>query len=189
VNRNTYRVPCNHVALPGRFPRHCRGRDEPHDVRLRRSIRASAYPLDVVASNRRSRNWRRRPLLSSGLGVGYDYIAELLHGSAPLLLIIGILLAKSIMWAFSLGSGTSGGVLASLLMIGGTVGALAGHLAHALLEIQAGAAETMAAEAREILPVVNRRTGKVCRELALKDLLRGGGRSVKRESERLRLFS
>ena len=49
-------------------------------------------------------------------------------------LILGILIAKSLMWAFSLGSGTSGGVLAPLLMIGGAVGALAAHLSHAGLE-------------------------------------------------------
>ncbi len=52
-------------------------------------------------------------------------------------LIAGILIFKSLMWAFSLGSGTSGGVLAPLLMIGGAVGALAGHLAHASAESQA----------------------------------------------------
>ena len=72
-----------------------------------------------------------------GLGVGYDNIAELLRGNAPIGLIVGILLAKSLMWASSLGSGTSGGVLAPLLMIGGAVGALAGHLAHAPAEAQA----------------------------------------------------
>src|SRR5450755_2802684 len=72
-----------------------------------------------------------------GLGVGYDNIAELLHGSAPIGLLLGILLAKSLMWAFSLGSGTSGGVLAPLLMIGGAVGALAGRLGHAPSEMQA----------------------------------------------------
>src|SRR5258708_38480967 len=72
-----------------------------------------------------------------GLGVGYNNIAELLHGNAPIALILGILLAKSLMWAFSLGSGTSGGVLAPLLMIGGAVGALAGHLAHGAPEMQA----------------------------------------------------
>jgi H+/Cl- antiporter ClcA len=71
------------------------------------------------------------------LGVGYDNIAELLHGSAPIALILGILLAKSLMWAFSLGSGTSGGVLAPLLMIGGAAGALAGRLGHAPSEMQA----------------------------------------------------
>jgi H+/Cl- antiporter ClcA len=72
-----------------------------------------------------------------GLGVGYDNIAELLHGNATIGLIVGILIAKSLMWAFSLGSGTSGGVLAPLLMIGGAVGALAGHMAHAPAEAQA----------------------------------------------------
>lgn len=65
-----------------------------------------------------------------GLGVGYDNIAELLRGNAPIALILGILFAKSLMWAFSLGSGTSGGVLAPLLMLGGAVGALAGQLGH-----------------------------------------------------------
>jgi CIC family chloride channel protein len=71
-----------------------------------------------------------------GLGVGYDNIAELLRGNAPIALIGGILLAKSVMWAFSLGSGTSGGVLAPLLMIGGAAGAWAGRLGHVPLEMQ-----------------------------------------------------
>ena len=234
-----------------------------------------------------------------GLGVGYDNIAELLQGNAPLALIVGILLAKSLMWAFSLGSGTSGGVLAPLLMIGGAVGALAGHLAHAPSEVQAfwaligmgsmlagslgvpltailfslevthclpallpltvaciashlvtallmprsilteklsrrgrhltreygvdplelvlvreamshfsagssteslpafyayadsttrGAAELMAAEGMETLPVVDRATGQVCGELSIRDLLQGRERARERESERLRLF-
>ena len=234
-----------------------------------------------------------------GLGVGYDNIAELLQGNAPLGLIVGILLAKSVMWAFSLGSGTSGGVLAPLLMIGGAVGALAGHLAHAPSEVQAfwaligmgsmlagslgvpltailfslevthclpallpltvaciashlvtallmprsilteklsrrgrhltreygvdplelvlvreamshfsagssteslpafyayadsttrGAAELMAAEGMETLPVVDRATGQVCGELSIRDLLQGRERARERESERLRLF-
>ncbi|WP_263418212.1 chloride channel protein [Terriglobus albidus] len=234
-----------------------------------------------------------------GLGVGYENIAELLQGSAPLALIVGILLAKSLMWAFSLGSGTSGGVLAPLLMIGGAVGALAGHLAHASAETQAffaligmgsmlagslgvpltailfslevthclpallplsmaciasylvtalimprsilteklsrrgfhltreygvdplelvlvrevmspltadppanalppfyayddsttrGAAEIMATEGVEALPVVERATGQICGELSIRGLLRGRERSIERENERLRLF-
>ena len=44
-----------------------------------------------------------------GLGVGYDNIAELLRGNAPASLLIGIIVAKSLMWAFALSSGTSGG--------------------------------------------------------------------------------
>jgi H+/Cl- antiporter ClcA/CBS domain-containing protein len=56
------------------------------------------------------------------LGVGYDVIAGLLQGDVPLRIIAGILVVKSAIWAFSLGSGTSGGVLAPLLMIGGALG-------------------------------------------------------------------
>ncbi|WP_109486906.1 chloride channel protein [Occallatibacter savannae] len=64
-----------------------------------------------------------------GLGVGYDNIAELLRGNAPVALLIGLIIAKSLMWAFSLSSGTSGGVLAPLLMIGAAIGEGAAHLA------------------------------------------------------------
>jgi hypothetical protein len=234
-----------------------------------------------------------------GLGVGYDNIAQLLQGNASLGLIVGILISKSLMWAFSLGSGTSGGVLAPLLMIGGAAGALVSHLAHAPAETQAfwallgmgsmlagalgvpltailfslevthclpallpltlacsasylvtslvmprsilteklsrrgyhlsreygvdplelvivrdlmspwpaaytpaelpsqyvfadstarSAAEIMATQDLENLPVVDRDTGQVCGTLSLLDLLRGRSRSIERESERLRLF-
>ena len=58
------------------------------------------------------------------LGVGYDVIGELLQGSAPLRVIVGVLLVKSVIWSVSLGSGTSGGVLAPLLMMGGALGGL-----------------------------------------------------------------
>ena len=50
------------------------------------------------------------------LGVGYDTIADLLQGTGTTRLILGVLLVKWFIWAFSLGSGTSGGVLAPLLM-------------------------------------------------------------------------
>jgi H+/Cl- antiporter ClcA len=56
------------------------------------------------------------------LGVGYDNIGALLQGNATLQLLIGILLVKSVIWVTSLGSGTSGGVLAPLLMMGGALG-------------------------------------------------------------------
>lgn len=58
------------------------------------------------------------------LGVGYDVIQQLLQGDAPLRLILGVLIVKSIIWAISLGSGTSGGVLAPLLMMGAALGAV-----------------------------------------------------------------
>src|SRR5947209_8973197 len=58
------------------------------------------------------------------LGVGYDVIGQVLQGDASVQLILGVLLVKSVIWAVSLGSGTSGGVLAPLLMMGGALGAL-----------------------------------------------------------------
>ena len=72
-----------------------------------------------------------------GLGVGYDNIAEVLRGNAPVALLLGLIVAKSLMWAFSLSSGTSGGVLAPLLMIGAALGEGAAQLAHLPGEMQA----------------------------------------------------
>jgi CIC family chloride channel protein len=51
-----------------------------------------------------------------------------------------------------------------------------------------GAAEIMATEGLDTLPVVDRSTRQVCGELSLKDLLHGRGQSMRRETERLRLF-
>jgi CIC family chloride channel protein len=70
------------------------------------------------------------------LATGYDVIDSLLTGNHTWQLIAGILIVKSIIWAFSLGSGTSGGILAPLLMIGGALGAL---LAPILPVMQTGA--------------------------------------------------
>jgi len=61
------------------------------------------------------------------LGVGYDNIRELLTGDAGTRLIIGVILVKSTIWAISLGSGTSGGILAPLLMMGAALGAAEAH--------------------------------------------------------------
>jgi len=70
-------------------------------------------------------------IFPQALGVGYDMIGALLQGEVALKMIAGILLVKSIIWAVSLGSGTSGGVLAPLLMMGGALGGLlSGFLPH-----------------------------------------------------------
>jgi chloride channel protein, CIC family len=60
------------------------------------------------------------------LGVGYDTIHSLLRGELVGAAIIGLLVAKSLVWSIALGSGTSGGVLAPLLIMGGALGALVG---------------------------------------------------------------
>jgi H+/Cl- antiporter ClcA len=56
------------------------------------------------------------------LGVGYDTIGALLQGDVTGRTILGILVVKAIIWSVALGSGTSGGVLAPLLMMGGALG-------------------------------------------------------------------
>jgi CIC family chloride channel protein len=60
------------------------------------------------------------------LGVGYDTIHQLMLGQLLGASLIALVVAKSIVWAVALGSGTSGGVLAPLLMIGGAIGAMCG---------------------------------------------------------------
>jgi H+/Cl- antiporter ClcA len=59
------------------------------------------------------------------LGVGYGTIHSLLAGEVIGAALIVLLIGKSLVWSIALGSGTSGGVLAPLLMMGGALGALA----------------------------------------------------------------
>jgi chloride channel protein, CIC family len=59
------------------------------------------------------------------LGVGYGTIHGLLRGDLIGTALISFLIIKSLVWSIALGSGTSGGVLAPLLMMGGVLGALA----------------------------------------------------------------
>ncbi|PYX28574.1 MAG: chloride channel protein [Acidobacteria bacterium] len=63
-------------------------------------------------------------IFPQALGVGYDTIGGLLQGSVTTRVILGVLIVKWFIWAVSLGSGTSGGVLAPLLMMGGALGGL-----------------------------------------------------------------
>ncbi|WP_028220371.1 chloride channel protein [Paraburkholderia oxyphila] len=60
------------------------------------------------------------------LGVGYDVIGDLLQNHLVLHVVIGIVVVKAIIWVIALASGTSGGVLAPLLMMGAGVGAIVG---------------------------------------------------------------
>jgi H+/Cl- antiporter ClcA/CBS domain-containing protein len=60
------------------------------------------------------------------LGVGYDVIGDLLQGHLVGGMVTALLLAKAAMWLIALGSGTSGGVLAPLLMLGAGLGAVLG---------------------------------------------------------------
>ncbi|NHQ91325.1 chloride channel protein [Janthinobacterium lividum] len=60
------------------------------------------------------------------LGVGYDVIADLLHNHIAAGALLALLAVKAVIWLLALGSGTSGGVLAPLLMLGAGLGALLG---------------------------------------------------------------
>lgn len=62
------------------------------------------------------------------LSVGYDNIAQMLQGTMPPTSALLLLAVKAIIWAVALGSGTSGGVLAPLLIIGGAMGATLAHI-------------------------------------------------------------
>ncbi len=58
------------------------------------------------------------------LGVGYDVIGDLLLGHLAVSFILALLLVKCGIWLVSLASGTSGGVLAPLLIMGCGLGAV-----------------------------------------------------------------
>jgi H+/Cl- antiporter ClcA/CBS domain-containing protein len=58
------------------------------------------------------------------LGVGYDVIKDLLYQHMALSAVLALLAVKLLIWLIALGSGTSGGVLAPLLMLGAGLGAL-----------------------------------------------------------------
>jgi CIC family chloride channel protein len=60
------------------------------------------------------------------LGVGYGTIDLLLAGGLGLAAIALLLIVKAFVWTASLGSGTSGGVLAPLMMMGASTGAILG---------------------------------------------------------------
>jgi chloride channel protein, CIC family len=62
------------------------------------------------------------------LGVGYDIIGDLLSDHIVWSAVVAILLVKSVIWIIALASGTSGGVLAPLLIFGGCAGWLEGQL-------------------------------------------------------------
>lgn len=58
------------------------------------------------------------------LGIGFDTIDDILHQGLVPRAILFLVVVKGVIWATSLGSGTSGGVLAPLLMMGGALGAM-----------------------------------------------------------------
>jgi H+/Cl- antiporter ClcA/CBS domain-containing protein len=58
------------------------------------------------------------------LGVGYDTIASQLAGELAIGALVSIFLVKLIIWSIALGSGTSGGILAPILIMGCSIGGM-----------------------------------------------------------------
>jgi H+/Cl- antiporter ClcA len=95
---------------------------------------------DLFADRLRAVHWMWWPALAAVvigiggwieprvLGVGYDVIEDLLSGKLAWRAALLLLLIKWGIWSFSLGSGTSGGVLAPLLLVGAALGVLEGSL-------------------------------------------------------------
>ena len=61
------------------------------------------------------------------LGAGYGSIQDLLDGNLVVRAVLLLLVVKAIVWLVALGSGTSGGILAPLLILGGCAGFLIGQ--------------------------------------------------------------
>lgn len=61
------------------------------------------------------------------LGAGYGTIQALLDGDLVLKAVLLLLVVKAVVWLVALGSGTSGGILAPLLILGGCAGFLMGQ--------------------------------------------------------------
>lgn len=62
------------------------------------------------------------------LGVGYDTIHAELLGQLAVSVLALLFVVKLTIWAVGLGSGTSGGILAPVLMLGAAVGGIVGHV-------------------------------------------------------------
>jgi len=58
------------------------------------------------------------------LGVGYEVIGDLLHGNVALRAAALLVAVKCAMWLIALGSGTSGGVMAPMLIFGACLGTI-----------------------------------------------------------------
>jgi chloride channel protein, CIC family len=84
----------------------------------------AAHSLDVVAGHRRPGDRTGRIDLPASARRGVRNHRRAVAGGSAAQMIVGILLVKSVIWAVSLGSGTSGGVLAPLLMMGGALGGI-----------------------------------------------------------------
>ncbi|HET6724937.1 MAG TPA: chloride channel protein [Gammaproteobacteria bacterium] len=67
------------------------------------------------------------------LGVGYDTITDILNARLSLWVLLSIVVFKGLAMLISLGSGTSGGLLAPTFMVGGAIGGAFALIANAIV--------------------------------------------------------
>lgn len=70
-------------------------------------------------------------LFPSALAGGYGWLEMALLGHIPVMLLVGMVLAKTLATSLSIGSGMSGGMFAPALFVGGLSGGVVGQVAHA----------------------------------------------------------
>ena len=122
-------APIDPPLLYLRRARRRRAVGDAHRRRLRRGgrLRKAEAALDVVASPGRPRRRHRRAHLPAGARRRVRSDQALLLGGAGVAMTVRLMLVKATIWSVSLGSGTSGGVLAPLLMMGSALGVLETH--------------------------------------------------------------
>jgi H+/Cl- antiporter ClcA len=72
-------------------------------------------------------------IFPEALGVGAHHVGEMVAGRAALGFLVAMLVWKTAAWTIALGSGTSGGVLGPLLLMGGSLGGVLACLADQIL--------------------------------------------------------
>ena len=86
-------------------------------------------------------------LVPRALGVGYDAIDDVLASKIAVAALVVLLIGKLAAWWVALGSGTSGGTLAPILLVSGAFGGLCGSLVNEVLpglHLSAGAVALVA---------------------------------------------
>jgi H+/Cl- antiporter ClcA len=72
-------------------------------------------------------------MFPQALGVGAEHLQTMTAGQATFGFLLAMLVCKTLAWTVSLGSGTSGGVLGPLLLMGGSLGGVLAGLANQIL--------------------------------------------------------
>jgi chloride channel protein, CIC family len=119
-----FRHPAEFAVLPG-FGWNLRpGRRGIQQAALlgRGSVRETAGRHSLVARDRHVGSRHYRLLRTARFGVGYDTIGDILNAQLAFKMLLIVMIAKAVALVISLGSGTSGGLLAPMFMSSAALG-------------------------------------------------------------------